>query len=466
MENSILKILFGLLAILILCSVFSGFYSNVTDEYKTQTAVIASSADKVSFRGIYIRDESVIRKSYVGVLSYPIADGSKVANGSVVAYVYGSEEDIETNRRIKELSYEIDLLKAAQNPGTVLTAQPDFISQLISQRYQAVATKLAKRDVSDIKSQRDDLLTLMSIYQISVKQEEGFDDRIAELNAQIDELVKTRRSSTSEIVSPDAGYFVSSTDGYESVLTIEKSGEITADTIKNVIENEKDVRHSRGRNEVGKLVRGYNWKIAGIIDNSESVYNPGDQVKLKFASTPDTVNAVIEALEPTEDPNEWVLVLRCEEMTFDLVRKRVERVEMTLNDFEGIKVPREALRFNKNNEKGCYVLWGQRVLFKKVDPVFEGEDYLLSRLTSNEEYVCVYDDIIIKGVDTAAYMANSDEVVTKEQPEEEIPIYSDITLPETEAPVSQTSEGSLSEDSEASETSISENDSEGEIRFE
>ncbi len=455
MENGIMKVMFVLLAGLILCSVFNSVYTSVTEEYKTQTAVIYSSADKVSFRGVYIRDESVIRQSYTGVLSYPISDGSKVANGSVVAYVYGSENDIEINRKIKELSDEIDLLKAAQNPGTVLTADPSFISSLISQRYQAVATRLAKKDISDIKSQRDDLLTLMSIYQISVKQEDGYDDRIAELNGQIDELVKMRKNSTSEIVSPDAGYFVSSTDGYESVLTMDKSGELSAKTIKDVIAGEGSAGANRNKNEIGKLVRGYNWKIAGIIDNSESVYNPGDTVKLSFASTPDTVTATIESLEPTEDPKEWTLILRCEEMTFDLVQKRVERVEMTLNDFEGIRVPREALRFNKNNEKGCYVLWGQRVLFKKVDPIFESEDYLLSRLTSNEEYVCVYDDIIIEGVDTAAYMANSDEIVTKEEPEEEIPHYTDAVISETE-PAEAISEETSAEETSAEETDSSE----------
>lgn len=484
MDNGvIMKVLFFLLAALILCSAAHTAYTNMTEQYKTTTAVISSSADKVSFRGVYIRDESVIKQNYTGVLSYPIADGSKVANGSVVAYVYGSESDIEINRKIEELSDEIDLLKAAQNPGTVLTAKPDFIAPLISERYQAVATRLAKRDISDIKSQRDELLTLMSIYQISVKQEDGYDDRIAQLNSQIDELAKRRKNSKSEIVSPDAGYFVSTTDGYESTLTMEKSGELTADTIKDVIANERSVRENRSKSDIGKLVRGYNWKIAGIIDNSDSVYNPGDSVKLSFASTPDTVNAVIESLEPTDNPEEWVLILRCEEMTFKLVQKRVERVEMTLNDFEGIKVPREALRFNKNNEKGCYVLWGQRVLFKKVDPIFESDEYLLSKLTSNEEYVCVYDDIIIEGVDTAAYMANSDEVIESTEPEEEeIPLYTDPVTSETEPFVSET-EGEASETSEetsadetditeettvseTSESSVSENNSEGEIHFE
>lgn len=433
MRNGLMGFLFVLLTVFILIAVSSQIYTAVRDEYKTETAVIYSSADKVSFKGVYIRDESVIRQSYTGVLSYPWQDGNKVANGSVVAYVYGSEADIETNRRIKELREEIDLLEESQNPGTVLTAQPEFISSLISEQYQAISTKLAKKDIADLKANRDELLTLMNIYQISVNQEDGYDERIDMLAAEIADLRTRQREYRYAVTSPDAGYFVGYTDGYENVLKIDDNESITAKRIKDVIENEQTVRENRSRSEIGKLVKGYNWKIAGIIDNSDSVYNAGDAVKLSFASTPDTVNAVIEQLEPTEDPEEWVMILRCEEMTFDLVQKRVERVEMTLNDFEGIRVPRSALRFNKNNEKGCYVLWGQRVLFKKVDVIFEDEDYILSRLTADEKFVCVYDDIIIEGVDTAAYMANSDEVVTNaDDEEEEIEYYTQSPVSETE----------------------------------
>lgn len=476
MGNGVMRVLFALLALFILITVGYQGYSSVRQEYETETAVIYSSADKVSFRGVYIRDESVIRSSYSGVLSYPVSDGSKVANGSVVAYVYEDESDIEINRRINELSDEIELLKAAQNPGTVLTAQPDFISSLISEKYQTLATLLAKKDISDIKSYRDELLTLMSIYQISVKQEDGYDERIARLELETDELVKNRKSYKAAIKSSDSGYFVSYTDGYENQLKLDDNSSVTAEVIKDVIANEKTMRASRSKNEIGKLVKGYNWKIAGIIDNSDSVYNPGDQVKLSFASTPDTVTATIESLEPTEVPEEWVLILRCDEMTYDLVQKRVERVEMTLNDFEGIKVPRDALRFNKNNEKGCYVLWGQRVLFKKVDPIFEDDSYTLSRISSDEEYVCVYDDIIIKGVDTAAYMANSDEIVTGtdvSDEEEDIEIYSRTETSAEEA--LQTDIGNISEESaEASQTDISASNTappseppqEGEINFE
>lgn len=433
MGNNLVKFLFALLIILVVVVISSGIYNAVNEPYKTETAVIYSSADKVSFKGVYIRDESVISQYYTGVLSYPCEDGSKVANGSVVAYVYESESDIETNRKIEALTAEIKLLEAAQNPGTVQTADPAFISDLISERYQSVSTLLAKKNVSEIKPQRDNLLTLMSIYQISVGEEKGYDERIASLAAQAADLRVIRRDPKSVITSNDAGYFVSCTDGYEGKLRMDDTSGIDAALIKDVIENAQTVRENRSKSEIGKLIKGYNWKIAGIINNSDSVYNPGDAVKLAFASTPDTVNAVIEDLKPTDDPEEWILILRCDEMTFDLVQKRTERVEMTLNDFEGIRVPREALRFNKNNEKGCYVLWGQRVLFKKVDTVFEDENYILSRISSDNDYVAVYDDIIIKGVDTAAFMANSDEIVTEApKDEDEIKYYTTAATEETE----------------------------------
>ena len=302
-----------------------------------------------------------------------------------------------------------------------------------------MCTIMSKRDISDLKDCRDDLLTLMSIYRISVNQEEGYDGRIAELQSQINDLEAARQPYISTVTSPDSGYFVSFTDGYENRLNTSDNSAVTAELIKEVTEGRN--RGSRSKSEIGKLVKGYDWKIAGIIDNSGSVYNPGDTVSLRFASTPDTVTAVIESLEPTDIPTEWVLILRCEEMTFDLVRKRSERVEMTLNDFEGIRVPREALRFNSSNEKGCYVLWGQRVLFKKVDPVFEEEDYLLSRITSDETFVCVHDDIIIDGVDTAAYRANTEEDSNEEE-QLPVPVYSGT---------GQTSEGGSAAASEPSE---------------
>ncbi|MBQ9209839.1 MAG: hypothetical protein IKP75_07835 [Oscillospiraceae bacterium] len=417
MNRGLFGILTAILVLFILLEVSYQAYNAAHDEYTTETAQTFSSADTVSFKGLYVRSEEVIRKNYTGALSYTVGDGGKVASGSVVAYVYNSESDIERNLDIKALEDEVELLKSAQNPGTVLTAQPDFIASLINEEYQSVSSLLAKNDISDLRSHRDNLFRLMCIYQISVGQEENYDERIAALSAQAAQMRTARTGYKDTVTSPDSGYFVSFTDGFESKLRYDRTDELTREQIEEYIDKADDAA-ARPKSDVGRLIKGYNWKIAGIIDNSANVFNAGDTVKLSFASVSDEVTATIERLDDTEDPEHAVVILRCEEMTYSLVGMRCDNIRMTLHDFEGIRVPREALRFNKNNEKGCYVLWGKRVLFKKVEPIYECDEYLLSKLTSDENYVCVYDNIIIEGVDTAAYMANSDEEIRPNEDDE------------------------------------------------
>ena len=94
-SQSVINII-GLAAALFLVTIgVHHAHEGFTEQYKTEDAVKYSSADTVSFKGIYIRDEEVIKKRYNGVLSYPVKDGGKVAKDSVVAYLYNSEEEIE-----------------------------------------------------------------------------------------------------------------------------------------------------------------------------------------------------------------------------------------------------------------------------------------------------------------------------------------------------------------------------------
>lgn len=429
MNSVTVRVLTVLLSLFAIITVASQIYIRVHQQYQTQTAAASSSATMQSFYGVFVRDEKPIMYTGTGAVSYPMPDGGKAANGSVVAYIYGSEEDIIINGRIEELKDEISLLESAQSPGTTEVAQPEFLSSLIEENYQTISTDLAKKDLSRLSSERDSFLSLMSIYQITIGDAVNFDDRIDELYRSLNELEGRKKTPQREITADSTGYFVSYTDGYENTLNTENITELTADDIKQIIEDENSDKSKRSEKSIGKLIDGYGWKMVGIIDNSDATFSPGDSVKLKFASTSDTVTAAIERITETDDPNESIVQLDCEEMTFDLVKHRVEHVEMILHDYEGIKVPREALRFDKNNNKGVYVLLGQRVMFKKLDVIFECSDYLLSRITADSEYLNIYDEIIISGVDTAEYLLTNDtEEAPPEEEEsdetEEIPVYS------------------------------------------
>lgn len=438
MMNTItVRILVFLLSLFILVTFFSQISMQFKDNYVTETAVIYSSAEKVSFQGVYIRNESVIRGGSSGVLSYPNADGSKIANGSVVAYVYKSENDIYVNHRIEQLKEEVSLLESAQNPGITEVAKPTFISSLIDDEYQTIAVLIAKNDLETLSKERKQLQTLMDIYHIVIDEETDFNDAISGLNSEIADLERQRRNYTDVITADSTGYFISHTDGYENTLSLDDIGDLTADKLKEII---SEPQKESSAYDVGKMVDGYEWKMAGIIDPKSADFKIGSSVTVKFASTPDTVTAVIDDIIETDDPDESIIIISCDELTFDLVQRRVDRVEIILNDYEGIKVPREAIRFDKNNEKGVYILLGQRISFRKIEPVYECDEYILSKITSDTSYVSMYDDIITKGeISADLYVEETTAAPEDDAPEDDASDVSGTSYENTESITEQVS---------------------------
>lgn len=420
------KVLVLILSIFMLVTVFHQFVQVFEDDYTTETATVYSSAEKVTFNGVYVRNETIVSGGKNGILSYPSSDGSKVAKDSVVAYVYRSANDIYINQQIESLKNEVEILKKEQSPGTTVVAQPEFISSLIDEKYRTITTLAARNDLSSLRSESNDFQMLTGIYQIVIGEETDYNDRIEQLEKQI-KLLEAKQNNPIDIITvPNSGYFISYVDGYEDILSTDKLSSITADDIKEVIKNDGYNAAKVSKKAVGKIVDDYEWDLVGIVNPKDASFNPGKEVKVKLSSTPDLLTAKITDVIETDDPEECVIVLSCEKLNFNLVQYRTERVEIILDDFNGIKVPREAVRFNKNNEKGVYVLLGQRIAFKKVDVIYECDEYLLSAITSDTGYISVYEDIILSGEIPAEVMEQVTTASTEEQSEE-------ATAPETTA---------------------------------
>lgn len=415
MDTITAKILVFLLSVFVLIIVAHQVTLLFDDSYETETATLYSSAEKVSFKGIYVRNETVVKSSTNGVLSYPELDGNKIAKDSVVAYVYKSAEDIYINQRIEALNQEVELLEKEQNPGTTAVVRPEFISALIEEKYQTITSLIARNNLSQLAEERKNFQSLLGIYQIIIGEEADYSDRIDRLSKEIEELEKKKSQPIDVITVPDSGYFISYADGYENVLSPDKLSGITVDKVKEIIENDGYDSTKVSKNAVGKIVNGYEWKLIGLINENDAFFRMGQDVTVKLSSTPDTVNAVIEDIIESEDSKESIIVLSCEKLNYNLVQCRTERVELILNDYSGIKVPREAIRFNKNNEKGVYILQGQKIAFKKLDVIYECDDYLLSKVNSDTGYISVYDDIITSGEIPAEIIEQASETTAAEE---------------------------------------------------
>ena len=110
--------------------------------------------------------------------------------------------------------------------------------------------------VEGIAEQKEELTSLLNRKKIALGQEESFSERIAELNAQIAYLEKTKEKQRGvSIDAPKAGYFCKEVDGYEEVLTAEALDQMTYDEYQQ-LQQQKPKTVS---NPIGKIVTTHVW---------------------------------------------------------------------------------------------------------------------------------------------------------------------------------------------------------------
>lgn len=403
----IVKSLRNLVLVLLLIVFISIVYNFRNKGVATETALLSDAVFAEEIQGVFIREEVPVTYSGKGVLSYKVADGGKVGKDTVIADVYPNDEQIARNREIAQLERELAILERIQNPGTLESAQPASLSDNISESYRALIYSRDTKDYATLQSELENLLVGMSTYQIITQQVTGFDQQIIDLNARLAELKAATAAPTERVKSNESAYFVSYCDGYESEFTPDKLDRLTVEQINSVTDRKSDEAAI-----VGKMIRGYNWYLAGVIDNSRKLYAIGDNIDVRFDSSDELYEAVIKDIRDEGDASESVIILECSHINENSVAHRVERCELIKGSYSGLKVPREAIRFDdveyevrdENGEvtstsivntKGVYIMKGEQILFKKLDVIYEGSNYVLSKIhESDSSYLALYDDIL------------------------------------------------------------------------
>ena len=387
MNNGTLTGVLVLVAVFIILTVVNVVYKQFNQKYVTETALLSAGSDSEQVQGVFVRDEKVIHYAGEGVVSYEVSDGGKLGIGSPIASIYASETQIELKQRIAALTHELELLQRISNPGTTQTAQPSSISELFNQTYKDYLYQREQGDISDLQSIREEMVVLLSTYQLVTGKDDSYAEKMQSIQAEIDTLEQSREQPLDTIMAEEAAYFVSYADGYEDKLTLEDLGSLTPETLAEV-----------------------QWVLAAVVDNTEHIYQEDDTVTLKFASTSETVKGKIILLNKAAGDAQTVIAVQCETMTYDLVQHRTDSVEIIRGSeaYQGIMVPRSAQHFMTvtNQEtgepeqvRGVYVLNGEQPEFRRLDVIYEGADYVLSRQNGESGYLQLYDAIITKGID-------------------------------------------------------------------
>ena len=414
MNTRTAKLLLAILVVFMMLTVINVIVHIFKNDYVTETAVAVSASNTVSFKGVYIRDEQVLQYGRKGVISYAVDDGGRLSAGETAAYVYNDEKQIQINEQIAAIDAEIAILNKIQNPGTQEVDQPAYLAGLIENAYKNIITYKEAGDLEKLRSEKEELVIYLSTMQYVTQEVLNFSDKIARLNTERHNLEKQQVDPIDTIPVPDSSYFVSYTDGYEDILTFERANDLTVNEIKSVTDlNSEKIRSD----SIGKIISGYTWKIVGVIEDARDYFTEGKSIKLYFPSSDNTLEAVIEKVRAADNEKEKIIVISCSDMSYDFVQHRVETIELQGDEpYKGIRIPRKAVyvkpqeietadpvtgekKLVNTGVRGVYVKEGENVIFKMIDPVFEqDEDFIVSRIRPEKEYVQLYDDTIVSGL--------------------------------------------------------------------
>ncbi len=423
MDKSIIrKILIALLTLFLLVYVIYLIASASVQNIRTEAATYSTMTESLDVKGYFIRSETVINASSdSGVLSYTVSDGAKISKGDKIAYVYKSAEDARSCAELSELEEQLEVLKDLQANAESLSVTPDIIDDNIDKYLFDMSVSQNKGDVEKFDDNVNQIVYNINERQLLTGKVQNFNERIAELEAKISSIKKSSENETADIVSPDAGYFTSETDGYENILSTDKINSITMEDIKKAESAEK----ADNTDAVGKVISNVFWYIACPVTSDQAIKlneykNNQMTVTMPFASVKDA-NITLVSINRKDNHSDGVAIFRGTDMNSNLMSIRSGSVAINMRSYTGVSVPKAAIHQDtvtktiedKNGKEkevskkvyGVYVQYGNEIVFKEVVPIYSDKGFTICSQNPAEDEmfsdstVKVYDQVVVEGVD-------------------------------------------------------------------
>lgn len=398
LTTRIIWLLTGIFFILLVVSQIVIYFNH---PIRTEVATLYTTTETVGFKGVYVRDEKLVSYPVRGVINYTHSDGSKIAKNSVIAEVYASRNDIALQQEIDDLTAQRAVLVDAEALVGTDTSQLESFSSQISEKHSLLMQHIFEGDYKAASKLKSEMLNLRSKRDIVNGTEVSYDEKIKQIDARITELRRKITSEPYEISLGEAGYFVSTVDGYENELNSENVFDLTKKRINEIILDETDYENPSG--VIGKLISGYNWYMAAVFDTVRlGTIFEGAVVTLRIGSSQQNVKAEIISLNRQPDGSS-VAIFKCDMFLADFIDSRVAQCKLLMEDYSGIRIPTDAIRVSDvgGEEKvGVYILDGIVVKFREIKQIISEEDYTLVEDTTDlNGYISLYDTVIVEGKD-------------------------------------------------------------------
>lgn len=401
MNDRVIRISVIILSVFLIVYVGVQIAGNRAQEYTVQTVYDQTVTQSISVEGVFVRDETVIPIDTGGVVTPLYSVGTKVAVNTKLGDVYNDQTAVRAQYQAQNLDASISALQKAQTttsntdvvkPETLNGQTASYVSQVIAARDNQDFSSLA-----DIKS---GLLETMAKRAIVVDGVENYNDRITELQSQLQDVQSLVSSQIHSFSSTASGYFVDHVDGLEETMTQEYLDSMEASDLQNWLAGYTGYQADQS---AVKIVTSHRWVFAAVVTEEQmQALSNISKVTLRFPGSEDVVCTISQS-KREEETGLYKIYLEGDSVSQYLLSSRVQTAEIVIEEYRGIKIPKEAVRF-VDDQMGVYIQNGNKIYFRYIDQIYETTDYILSYpyyqgSTDADQYVKMYDTIVVKGKD-------------------------------------------------------------------
>ena len=398
MKSKMLKTLAALLSVFLV--VYAGYqaWTLFYNPYKTEIAVSYSVNEAIHVDGIAVRTETVIEDQYDGSVSYIHEDAARVNRNKPVAYAHTSSDTVTKMAKAAELEKEIKLLEEASSGVSQLYGSSEFINDQIGNSVLTYSDAVASGDYAGFSDIKDQLLLSINKKTSITGEPNKFEERIMLLKAEYDELQNEINSDEAKTVaSPKTGYFISSVDGFENIITKETLFEKNVSEIEEIINQELVLSEQK----IGKIADNFKWYYVISVSPEEAErFTVGRNVTVNFDGINDS--QTLEIYEKIEDDTSKniIIVLLSRTFTSELASLRQISADIVFSTISGLRISSDSVRFNENQQMGVFIIDRGSVDFRTIDIVYTGSGYNIVKWNQNSKTaIQLFDEVLIGGND-------------------------------------------------------------------
>jgi hypothetical protein len=307
--------------------------------------------------GFVARDESVLTSPYA-ITVVTRAEGERVGVGETVATGYQTSGAQERQSEIESLSSQLEQLQYAYSYGAdgadTAALDTDIVADLAAEAKNA-----ARRDMNAYAGVSGELKGLVLRRCTDPKDLSAIQSRISGLQSQLTALKSQSGGDTKSIAAPASGYFSGTADGYETVLTPAALDALTVSGFNSL------APAALPSAAFGRLISGDEWYYVTVVPSTYlEGLKVGSRVDVGFSHDFYGVLSMTISRIGDNENGQRVLVLSCADYLPQATLLRAQTADVTFSSYSGLRVPKDAVRVDKDGASGVYVVESARARWK------------------------------------------------------------------------------------------------------